>query len=107
MDGLKESSSKYRSAEGVERKLAEVPKEIAAAKTAALAEYQSSAEFEQVRSEGFNDDVRTFIFNVCHKHLEWDLSFLGAAAREVVAEFNAPPETPLEEPPTEFVPSAD
>ena len=31
-----------------ERKLVGVPKEIAAARTAALAEYQSSAEFEQV-----------------------------------------------------------
>ena len=31
-----------------ERKLAKVPKEIDAAKSAALAEYQSSAEFGQV-----------------------------------------------------------
>ena len=50
LDGIKESSSKYREdtvmeisrltaqAEGVERKLAEVPKEISATKTA-LAEY--------------------------------------------------------------------
>ena len=35
------------------------------------------------------------------------MSFLGKAAREMVAEFNAPPETPLEEPPAEFVPAAD
>ena len=51
LDGLKESSSKYREdtvmeisqltarAEGAERKLAAVPKEIAAAKTEALVEY--------------------------------------------------------------------
>ena len=57
---LKETSSKYREdalmeiswlqarADDAERKLAGVPKEIAAAKTAAVAEYQSSAEFEQV-----------------------------------------------------------
>ena len=94
-------------AEDAERKLAEVPKEIAAAKSATLAEYQSSAEFEQVRSEGFDDDVRTFIFNVWREHLEWDLSFLGVAAREAVAEFSAPPKTPLEEPPAEFVPPTD
>ena len=31
-----------------ERKLARVPEEITAARTAALVEYQSSAEFEQV-----------------------------------------------------------
>ena len=54
---LKEASSKYREdalmeisqlqarAEDPERKLAGVPEEIAAAMTAALAEYQSSAEF--------------------------------------------------------------
>ena len=56
---LKEASSKYREdalmeisqlqarAEDAERKLARVPKEIATAKTTALAEYQSSAEFQQ------------------------------------------------------------
>ena len=60
MDGLKESSSKYQEdivieiswltahAEDTERKLVEVPKEITVAKSAALAEYQSSTEFEQV-----------------------------------------------------------
>ena len=119
LDGLKESSSKYREdtvmeisrlttrAEGVERKLDEVPKEIAAAKTAALAEYESSAEFEQVQRDNFDDRVRILIFNVWRECPEWDLSFLGLAAREAVAEFNAPPETPLEEPPTEFMPVAD
>ena len=119
LDGLKESSSKYREdavmdisrltaqAEDAERKLAEVPKEIDAAKSAALAEYQSSVEFRQVRSEGFEDGVRTFIYNVWREHPEWDLSFLGPAAREAIAAFNAPPETPLEEPPAEFVPLAD
>ena len=107
LDGLKESSSKYREdtvieisrltaqTEGAKKKLAEVPKEIAVTKTAALAEYQSLAEFKQVQSEGFKDGVCTFIFNVCREHPEWDLSFLGVAAREMVAEFNAPPVTPL------------
>ena len=73
---------------GVERKLAEVPQEIS-------------------RRDAFDDGVRTFIFNVWREHLEWDLSFLGLAAVEAVAEFNVPPETPLEEHPTEFVPPAD
>ena len=57
LDRLKESSSKCREdivieisrltarVEGTEKKLAEVPKETATTKTAALAEYQSS-EFE-------------------------------------------------------------
>ena len=57
---LKEASSKHREdtlmeisqlqaqAEDAERKLAGVPEEITAAKTSALAEYQSSAEFQQV-----------------------------------------------------------
>ena len=35
------------------------------------------------------------------------MSFLGPAAVDAVAEFNAPPETPLEEPPSEFVPPSD
>ena len=73
---LKESLSKYREdavmeisqlharANDAEMRLAEVPKEIDAAKTAALAEYQSSTEFRQVWDEGFEDDLRTFIYNV-------------------------------------------
>ena len=65
--------------------------QIVVARTAALAEYQSSAEFEQVRSENFDEGVRMFIYNISHEHPEWDLSFLGEAAREMVAEFNAPP----------------
>ena len=73
---LKEASCKYREdalieisqfqarAEDVERKLVEVPEEIATAKTVALAEYQSSAKFQQVQGESFDDGVRTFIYNV-------------------------------------------
>ena len=87
--------------------MAEVPEEIAATKTAALAEYQSSAKFQQVQGESFNDGVRTFIYNVWREHPEWDLSFLRGAAREMVTEFNAPPETPLAKPPTEFVPPGE
>ena len=62
MAQLKETSSKCR--DDAERKLAGVPEEIAAARTAALAEYQSSAEFELVRSKNFDDGVHTFIYNV-------------------------------------------
>ena len=72
-----------------------------------MAEYQSSAELEQFQCDTFDEGVRTFIFSVWREHPEWDLSFLGPAAVETVAEFNAPPETPLEEPPVEFVPPAD
>ena len=73
---LKEASSKYQEealmeisqlqaqAEDTKRKLAGVPEEIAAAKTATLAEYQSSTEFQQVQRESFDDNVRTFIYNV-------------------------------------------
>ena len=94
-------------AEDAERKLAGVAEEIATTKTAALVEYQSSAEFQQVQGESFDDGVCTFIYNVWWEHLEWDLYFLGEAAREMVAEFNAPPETSLAEPSTKFVPLAN
>ena len=77
-------------ADDAERKLAGVPKEIAATKTAALVEYQSSAEFEQVWEESFDDGICTFIYNIWHEHPECDLFFLGEAAREMVVEFNAP-----------------
>ena len=82
LDGLKASLSRYREdavmeisqltarAEGAERKLAEVPKGIDAAKSAALAKYQSSTEFGQVGSKGFEDGVRTFIYNVWREHPE-------------------------------------
>ena len=69
-----------------------------------MAKYQSSAEFKQVQGESFDDGVCTFIYNVWREHPDWDLSFFGEAAREMVAEFNAPPETPLVEPPAKFVP---
>ena len=94
-------------ANDAERKLVGVPEEIAASKTAALAEYQSSAEFKQVQEESFDDGVGTFIYNFWREHPEWDLSFLGKVAREMVAEFSAPPETSLVEPPVEFVPPID
>ena len=47
------------------------------------------------------------MYNVWHKHPEWHLSFLGEPAREMIFEFNAPPETPLNDPPVEFVPPAN
>ena len=88
-----------------ERKLAGVLEEITATKTMALAEYQSSAEFEQVRNENFDEGVCKFIYNVWRKHPKWDLSFLGETAR--VAEFNPPLETLLVDPPAEFMPLVD
>ena len=72
-----------------------------------MSEYQSSTEFEQVWAENFDEGVYTFIYNVWHKHPEWDLSFLREAAKEMIVEFNAPLETPLADLPTEFVPPAD
>ena len=94
-------------ADDVERKLAGVPEEIIAAKTVALAEYQSSAEFKQVREESFDDGVRMFIYNIWHKHLEWDLSLLGEATKEMVVELIVPLETHLADLSAEFVPLAD
>ena len=47
-DALMEILRLQARVDDAERKLAEVPEEIAAARTAALVEYQSSAEFEQV-----------------------------------------------------------
>ena len=47
------------------------------------------------------------MYNVWCEHPEWDLSFLGEAAREMIAKFNAPPKTPLNDPLIEFVPPAD
>ena len=44
-----EISQLHARADEAERRLAEVPREIAATKTAALAQYQSSAKFRQVR----------------------------------------------------------
>ena len=61
--------------------MAGVPGEI----VVTLAEYQSSREFQQVQGESFDDGVHTFIYNVWWEHPKWDLSFLGEAAREMVA----------------------
>ena len=58
-------------------------------------------------TENFDEDVRTFIYNVWCEHPEWDLSFLEEAVREIVAKFNAPPKTPLADPIAEFMPSVD
>ena len=87
--------------------MVETSGEVAAAKTIALFEYQSSAKFEQVCADNYDEGVRAFMYNVWREHLEWDLSFLGEAAREMIAKLNAPPETPLNDPPTEFVPPVD
>ena len=46
------------------RKVAGVTGEITAAKTAALSEYQSSAEFKQVCANNFHKGVCTFIYNI-------------------------------------------
>ena len=47
------------------------------------------------------------MYNIWLEHPERDLSFLGEAAREMISEFNAPLETPLTDPPSEYVPLAD
>ena len=52
-------------AEDAERKVAGVTGEIATAKTVAMSEYQSSAKFEQVCADNYDEGVRTFIYNVC------------------------------------------
>ena len=65
------------------------------------------AEFEQVCADNYDDGVRAFMYNVWREHPEWDLSFLGEAAREMIAEFNVPPETLFNDPPAEFVPPAN
>ena len=94
-------------AEDVERKVAKTVGQVAAAKTVALSKYQSSAEFKQVCADNYDEGVWAFMYNVWREHPEWDLSFLGKATREMIAEFNVPPETPINDPPAEFVPSAD
>ena len=93
--------------EDAERKVARVPEEIVAGKTAALSEYQSSAEFKQVRADNFDEGVRTFIYNVWHEHPKWDLFFIGEAVREMIVEFNMPPKTPFADLRAEFVPPID
>ena len=106
-DALMEISQLQARVDDAERKLAKVPEEITAARTAALAEYQPLAEFEHVWNENFDEGIRTFIYNVWREHSEWDLSFLGQAAKEMVTEFNAPPKTALADPHAEFMPPAD
>ena len=65
-----EISQLHALADDTERRLAEIPREIIASQTAALAKYQSSVEFSQVQDEGFEDGVRTFIYNFWHEHPE-------------------------------------
>ena len=60
----------------MERKVVGVPREIAAAKTVALSEYQSSAVFEQVRADNFDEGVYTFIYNVWREHPQMGPIFL-------------------------------
>ena len=79
-------------AEVAKRKAAEATEDVVVAKTMALSEYQSLAEFKQVCGEYYNEGVRGFMYNIWLEHPEWDLSFLEEAARENVAEFNKPPE---------------
>ena len=80
---------------------------MAATKAMTPSKYQSSAEFEQLCGEQYDEGVWAFMYNVWRKHPEWDLTFLGEAAREMIAELNAPLETHLNDPLAEFVPSAD
>ena len=66
-------------------RVARVPREITAAKTVALSEYKSSAKFEQVCADNFDEGIRTFIYNIWREHPEWDLSFLEEATRDMRA----------------------
>ena len=50
--------------------MARVIGEIVATKTAALSEYNSSTEFEQVCTNNFDEGIHTFIYNVWHEHPE-------------------------------------
>ena len=106
-DALMEVSRLQAWAEDADRKVPKTVGDVAAAKTMALSEYQSSVEFEQVCADNYDEGVRAFMYNVWRENFEWDLSFLRKAIREMIAEFNAPPETSLNDPPAEFVPSAD
>ena len=106
-DTLMEVSRLQAWVEDAERKMVEATEEVVVARTVALSEYQSSAEFEQVCGENYDEGVWAFMYNVWREHPEWDLSFLGEVAREMIAEFNAPLETPLNDPPMEFVPPID
>ena len=94
-------------AESAERTTTEAAEEVVAAKAMALSEYQLSVEFQQVCDDQYNEGVWAFLYNVWHKHPDWDLTFLGEATKEVIVEFNVPLETPLNDPPTEFVPPTD
>ena len=47
-----------------------VPEETVGARTVALSEYQSSAEFEHVWVENFDEGVHMFIYNVWCEHPE-------------------------------------
>ena len=80
---------------------------MAATKGITLSEYQSSVEFKQVYEGQYDEVIQAFMYNVWRAHPEWDLSFLGQAAREMVTYFNEPPETPINDAPTEFVPFTD
>ena len=64
--------------------MAGIPGEIAVTKIVALSEYKSSAEFEQVCADNFDEGVHNFIYNVWREYPEWDLSFLGEAARDMI-----------------------
>ena len=106
-DALMKVSRLQARAEAVERKAAKDAEEVVAAKAIVLSEYQSSTEFEQVYGEQYDEGVQAFMYNFWGEHLEWDLSFLGEVVRAMVAEFNEPRETPLNDPPVELMPLAD
>ena len=103
-DALMEVSRLQARAEDAERKAVKATEEVATTKIVAFSEYQSSAEFEQVCVDNYDEGVWAFMYNVWCEHPEWDLSFLREAAGVMIAEFNAPLETPLNDPSTEFVP---
>ena len=62
--------------------MAETTGEVVVAIIVALSVHQSSAEFEQVYADNYDEGVQAYMYNVWHEHPEWDLQFLGEAVKE-------------------------
>ena len=79
-----ENSSLQAKAEATERKAMEAEEKVAMASSLTTFICQSSLEFHQVKKAQFDEGVRAFMYNVWREHPEWDLSFLGEAARDMM-----------------------
>ena len=69
-DALIEVSYLQARAEATNRKAAEITEKVVVAKAIAFSEYQSSAKFEQVYGENYDEGIRAFIYNVWREHPE-------------------------------------